>query len=582
MGRREVADSTNFITCRFDLDGVWRELSSRFCEQLGYSVKEMQALTFPELIHPENKAVELEIFEKVSQGEEDDFGSKVRFVKKSGEPVVYYSSGVLIRDTKGKPDHILCHLINLTKQHEVNQKLEEREQQFDSLFKHNPHPVYYFDLEGNFEDVNDKLVEFTGYNKEELLNLNYADFIVEEDLDRTREHFQKAVNGQAGQYEIRVKVKGGDEKEIRVTKFPKLSGDEVTGVFGILQDITREKIAKRRLERSEQRWQQLVEQNPQPVQIVQDGKIVFINQAGAEYYGSSSPQELVGKPILDFTHPDFKDHLLQRKDLLEQNQPVEPDEHKIVLLNGEERFIEAHSIPISYKGENAIQTVIHDITELKEKQRVIGKSLKEKEMLLQEIHHRVKNNLAMISSMLELQIMQSTEDAAINALRDSQLRIQSIAIIHEKLYQSDSLDKIGFDKYLQELVESIKKMYSDVDGKVETIYDLDQVSLNINQAIPCSLLVNEVVVNCFKHAFPNYGKGTLHLKLDYDEPHLKLEIGDDGIGLPEDFDIQKQDSLGMTLIQALSSQLEGEISFSDSSENGGTEFRLSFRKNSEN
>lgn len=389
------------------------------------------------------------------------------------------------------------------------------------------------------------------------------------------------MNGESQHYEVKAKTKN-ETIEIETTLSPIYVMGEVTGLFCVAKDITEEKRAKRALQKSEQRWQQLVEQNPQPVQIVQDGKIAFLNQAGAEYYGASSPRELIGKPILDFAHPDFKENVLRRKEKLEQNQYVEPDAHKIILLTGEERYVEAHSIPITYNGRNAIQTVIHDITDLKEKQDVIGKSLKEKEILLQEIHHRVKNNLAMISSMLELQIIQSTEKVAINALRDSQLRIQSIAIIHEKLYQNESLDKIGFDKYLQELVETIKKMYSDAEENVKTVYELDNVSLDINQAIPCSLLVNEVIVNCFKHAFPNFRDGTLRLKLYYDEPDLALEIEDDGIGLPEDFDMQKQDSLGMTLIQTLSGQLEGEISFSNSSENGGAKFRLSFRKNSGN
>lgn len=703
MDISEAEVSRNFLKFQLGLNGEWRELPGHFFITLGYSEDGLKKLSFTELIHPENNEVHSESLENLKEGKLNVFEGRVQLLKKSGDPVNFLASYVLIRDEKGKPDHILCHLVNLSKQHEVQHKLEEREQQLESLFKHNPHPVYYFDLDGNFQDVNEKLVEFTGYSRQELLNMSYVDFIVEADLELTRKNFKKASNGQAGQYDIRVRVKGGEEREIKVTKFPKFAGDEVTGVYGILQDVTDEKISKRSLEKSEQRfkslfernpnavfsfdtegnfilankaleeltgykieelkkldfkpltsledryrvteklekalegqpqtyetkgihknghtyyvqvtnlpivvdgkiegnfgiahditerkkaqkkieesekrWQKLVKQNPQPVQIVQDGVIVFLNQAGADYYGASSPEEVIGKPILDFPHPDYLEKVKQRKVQLEGNNQVEPTELKIVDLNGKERIVEAYSIPVNYKGRDAIQTVIHDITELKEKQKTIGRSLKEKEMLLQEIHHRVKNNLAMISSMLELQIMQSNEQAAINALRDSQLRIQSIAIIHEKLYQSESLHKIGFDKYLGELVETIKKMYSDVDGNVETVYDLDHVTLGIEQAIPCSLLVNEVIVNSFKHAFPNYKEGTLRLKLDYDEPDLKLEIEDDGVGLPDDFDIQQQDSLGMTLIQALANQLEGEISLSSNSGKEGTKFELSFKKN---
>ncbi|MDX1642158.1 MAG: PAS domain S-box protein, partial [Balneolaceae bacterium] len=536
MGKQVIEHLETFMKFHLALDGSCTEVSSQFCELLGYTEQEFREMSIGQIIHPDDRVEFSAHFDKLIAGEQRKFESTLVFLDSAGESMSFFISVILIRDEEGNPERVACQVQNLSKQEEILQKLEEREQQFNSLFRNNPHPVYYFDLEGNFEGVNEKLVEFTGYKKEELLNLSFEDFIVDEDLPRTIRHFQKAVNGESGQYEIKVHVKDGI-KDIRVTKFPKYSGDEVTGVYGILQDITEEKRSKRKLERSEQlfkslfihnpypimrfsldgqfqdankktvelsgfskeellnfdyssfiseedheriathfkkaakgepqyynvkantnngeievettlspvyvegeivalfciakditeekkakkalkrseeRWQQLVEQNPQPVQIVQDGKIIFINQVGAEYYGADSPDELIGKPILDFTHPDYRDDILERKNSLEKNQSVEPNEHKILLLNGEERYIEAHSIPITYKGEPAIQTVIHDITDLKEKEKVIGKSLKEKETMLKEIHHRVKNNLAVISSMLELQIMQSSDESAIN------------------------------------------------------------------------------------------------------------------------------------------------------------------------
>jgi len=321
--------------------------------------------------------------------------------------------------------------------------------------------------------------------------------------------------------------------------------------------------------------------NLQPVQIVQGGNIVFINQAGADYYGAESPDELIGKSIMNFTHPDYKDEIIRRKEELTNNHFVKPYEHKVILLNGEERYIEAHSIPITYKEKPSIQTVIHDITELKEEQQVIGKSLKEKETLLKEIHHRVKNNLAMITSMLELQVMQSTDESAVNALRDSQLRIRSIAMIHEKLYQSESLYNISFDNYLKELVQTIQQTYVSSEKNYKTSFDLDLVTLDIEQVIPCSLIVNEVVVNIFKHAFSGKKDGHLHLSMNSQEGTIVLVITDDGIGLPENFNVDEQQSLGMTLIQSLTSQLEGAFNLSNNQDGEGTMFRLQFVKDGE-
>lgn len=703
MGTEQSNQLEVFMKCRLDLDGMWREASTRFCEILGYSGQELKGMNFSEVIHPKDRDEASARLEKVKNQELGEFEVSLEFLNKSGESLSVFLNGVLVRDTKGNPDYIDCTIQNLSKQKDLLCKLEEREQQFISLFGNNPHPVYYFDLEGNFEGVNDKLIEFTGLSRKELLNKGFEDFIIEEHLERAQKQFQKAAAGHSGQYEIKVKVKDG-VKDIRVTKFPRYSGEEVIGVFGILQDITQEKQAKQHLERNEQlfkslftynpnpvirfslegkfldvnkkteelaglskkelmefdfsafiadddkeriadhfkkaangkpqhyevkantkngiievestlspiyimgeitglfcitkditeekkakralkkseeRWQQLVRQNPQPVQIVQQGKIVYINPAGSEYYRAESPDELIGRSIMDFVHAEDREKVLKRKDTLEKNEHVAPTENKIILLNGEERFIEAHSIPISYNGKPAIQTVVHDITDLKEKQELIGKSLKEKETLLREIHHRVKNNLAMISSMLELQIMQSTDESVTNALRDSQLRIRSIAIIHEKLYQNESLYDIGFDNYLKELVETIQQTYSTKGKTIETSYDLDPVSLDINQVIPGSLIVNEVIVNSFKHAFTNKTEGNLTISLNYLNGKIDLTITDDGNGLPENFDINEQQSLGMTLIQALTSQLEGTFDFTNDPNGDGTLFNLKFEKKSE-
>lgn len=215
---------------------------------------------------------------------------------------------------------------------------------------------------------------------------------------------------------------------------------------------------------------------------------------------------------------------------------------------------------------------------MKEKQKIIGQSLKEKEVLLQEIHHRVKNNLAVISGLLELQAMNTSDKPTLHALKDSQLRIHSMAMIHEKLYQSEALSDISFDAYLKELVGTISGTYTTEYKKIENHFDLDMVSLDIDQAIPCSLIINEVMVNCYKHAFETMEKGEIRISLIYDRPELLLKISDNGKGLPEHFKIDAQQSLGMTLVQTLSKQLDGEINFESRPEREGAEFTLRFHK----
>lgn len=562
------------FTCRLDTEGSWIDVPSKFCDLVGFSEKEIRSKTFADCFHPDDRKEVSVFLKKFQSGEMPEFESRLRLLANGGHPVHISLFGALIANSDGDPEYIACNIHHLSKQYESNQ-------QFESLFRNNPHPVYYFDLEGNFEGVNDKLLEFTELSRKELLQKGFAEFIVPEDLERTRQYFKKAAEGKPGQYQIRVVVRDGEERDIRVTKFPRYFGNEIVGVYGILQDITQEKAAKNKLKESEKRWQQLVEQNPQPIQIVQDGKIAFINKAGSELYRASSPKELIGKSILDFVHSDYKGKVLNRKKELEQHNTVESDEVKIVLLNGEERYIEVHSIPFIYKEKNAILTVIHDITKLKEQQEIIGKSLKEKETLLQEIHHRVKNNLAVISSLLELQIMQSTDKIATDALRDSQLRIRSMAMVHEKLYQNETLHDIRFEEYLKDLVQTIERTYNSSGKSVNISFQLDQLLLDIDQIIPCSLIVNEVVVNSYKHAFRENKQAEINIDLEYEHPSVTLRISDNGTGLPEDFEVDQQQSLGMTLIHSLSNQLGGDVNFRHGPDGEGTTFEVRFNSAAE-
>lgn len=215
--------------------------------------------------------------------------------------------------------------------------------------------------------------------------------------------------------------------------------------------------------------------------------------------------------------------------------------------------------------------VASDISSEKEAQEKIKQSLKEKEVLLAEIHHRVKNNLAVISGLLQMQIWEADNSQAAAALQQSQLRVRSIALVHEKLYQSESLSYIEFDKYLSDLLEAISSTYlgERSDIKIET--DLDNIVLNINQAIPCSLLINELVVNAFKHAFDDQEDGVVQVVMSQVDREVTVKVKDNGKGLPEIKD--NSDSLGMSLINTLSKQLHGDLVFKS---NDGAEIVATF------
>jgi len=201
--------------------------------------------------------------------------------------------------------------------------------------------------------------------------------------------------------------------------------------------------------------------------------------------------------------------------------------------------------------------------------------LDEKEVLLREIHHRVKNNLSIVSGLIELQLDGTENERARRVLKDSQSRIYSMAMIHEKLYETKSLSGIRLDNYLRELVEAIHDTFEYSDS-VGLQFDMDSASLDIDKVVPCGLLINELVVNAFKHAFKDNEHGILKIGLKNQEGTLELTVSDNGRGLPEDFTLESTDSLGGMLISTFSAQLEAKTEIE--SGNGAT-FKFTFSVN---
>jgi two-component sensor histidine kinase len=233
-------------------------------------------------------------------------------------------------------------------------------------------------------------------------------------------------------------------------------------------------------------------------------------------------------------------------------------------------------MPMLFRG---LQDTIETQDRLKENllahKNEIENSLSEKETLLAEIHHRVKNNLAVISGMLQLQSFKETDNEFQKKLMDSTLRIKSMANIHEQLYQSQSFSKMDFETGLKNLVQTIIETMS--DGKsVQTEFDTQPVNLNINQAVPCSLIVNEVVTNSLKHAFTNNNEGCISVYLKQNESDLELRITDNGPGFKNGSQSHKSSSLGLELIHTLAHQLGADYEYRSRENENGAYFGIEF------
>ena len=246
------------------------------------------------------------------------------------------------------------------------------------------------------------------------------------------------------------------------------------------------------------------------------------------------------------------------------------------------RWLQLFLNPIdNAEGEREISAIAYDITDRKRIDRAIRSALKEKEILLQEVHHRVKNNLQIINSILNLQKKFVKDENAITGLEEIQNRVSTMSIIHETLYQNTDVSNIGFPSYLTRIAGNIIQGYQS-ETQVELVTELEDIQAPLDQAIPCGLILNEWVSNAMKYAFMGREKGTITVALrcmlseDHpDEEEIQIEVRDDGVGLPDGFDWGGRDSLGLYLVQALSEQLDAELS---AESDGGTRFLVKFRR----
>jgi two-component sensor histidine kinase len=243
----------------------------------------------------------------------------------------------------------------------------------------------------------------------------------------------------------------------------------------------------------------------------------------------------------------------------------------------DERFEGWYELAVFRIDKNTIGVEILDITERKKAERQIKASLKEKEVLLAEVYHRVKNNMQVIISLLRLQAKNIEDKKHADMFIESEDRIRSMALIHEQLYQSQDFANIDFGEYTKSLVEGMFTSYGIDPSKIRFKIDIKDISFDLENAIPCGLIINELVSNSLKYAFPKGKEGQISVNLrPVSENEFELMVSDDGIGTPKELDIRNVDTMGLSLVRTISEhQLDGKI---DLDRTGGTQFNIKFKR----
>lgn len=306
---------------------------------------------------------------------------------------------------------------------------------------------------------------------------------------------------------------------------------------------------------------------------------------GNKLYNSSELYRILGlkdePEYFDFDegmnhiHPEDRETTIAKILHAVENKSSYENEDRIIRPNGEIRNVKIVGEPVyDEKGKlTGIQGTLQDITDIKRINDELLKSLNEKELILKEIHHRVKNNLQVVSSLLRLQSDSIKDEAAIGYLKMSEQRVKSMALIHQQLYRTKDLSRIDFREYLEDLCNYLFFAYDISFSRIALKIDVEDIFFGIDTALPCGLIVNELVTNSIKHAFPDYSVGTLLVKLSREVTgKYNLVIQDDGKGTGS-FDFTNTSTLGMELVKTLTEQLEGEIKVED---NNGTKITITF------
>ena len=354
----------------------------------------------------------------------------------------------------------------------------------------------------------------------------------------------------AGNLGYQLEVRGSDELAQTAQAFNTMSLEVASAYAQIRQ---REKF-----------WRQILNSTLDAIVVIDKQGIVLFFNAGAELMLGYHVDEVVGQNVsmlvpspYQQAHDGYLRHYLETGEagIIGKSRDFE-----IIRKDGTKLSINLRVTEMETGDDPMFIGVIHDISERKEYEQELTQSLEEKKTLLKEIHHRVKNNLMVVSSILEMQEDDDDDSELNRSLRVCQDRIDSMALIHEKLYQSTTLAEVDFGSYLDELIDRLMATYHADSGKIHVIKDLTSTHLNVETATPLGLIVNELVANCLKHAFIEGAPGEIRISCNQAEDGLlTLCVSDNGCGLPENFNLEQVESLGMQLVSLLSGQLDANV-----------------------
>jgi PAS domain S-box-containing protein len=565
-------------------DGLWDwnivtgELycSPRYWEMVGYGANELQQdlSAWEQLVHPDDIGQVQNILTAHLRDSSVPYKVDYRLRTRSGEWKWINAYGkVVMRDQQGNPLRMLGTVRDISDRKQVEQIL----QRYERIVSATTDGISLVDRNYVYQVVNQAYLSWNYTQYDEVVGHSVSHVIGQEAFETiVKARLDQCLAGETVQYETWFDHFPTSPRFLSVTYAPYVDVDQtISGVVVSLRDLTRLKQAEKQLE-----LQSIIVRNiAEGVCLTRatDGVIVYTNPKFDRMFGYE-PEELTGEHVASLNYEDVQTNTNQIADQI-MGEIIQCDEFTYDVHNvkkdGTPFWCKAVASMFEHPEHGSVIVAVQqDITEQRQAQAQIETSLKEKEILLKEIHHRVKNNLQIIYSILRLQRRSLQDPRASASLLDSQNRIESIALIHEKLYQTGNLAQVNFAEYIPGIVSNLVSSYDTSSQAIDLETEVEPIFLDIDRAIPCGLLINELVSNSLKYAFPNQEAGQIKVSLRADENfYMTLIVKDDGVGLPKNFDITQAESLGLQLVQDFVDQLKGRMQIGCST---GTEFRITF------
>ncbi len=456
------------------------------------------------------------------------------------------------------------------------ERLAESEERFRGLFENATIGIYRTTPGGRIVMANPTLVRMLGYSSfEELAVRNLKENGFEPSYPRLQFIQRIEEEGEIRGLESAWKRRDGTAIFVREsTRAVRDSDGKVLYYEGTVEDITERKRAEQAVEESERRFRAIFETAQEVIFLKgPDLRYALVNPATEKLFGMSA-EDIRSHVDAELFDKEGADACADSDRRVLAGEVVE--EESAINVGG--RAIVFHTIKVPIRNESGsiigICGIARDTTERRRMEEALRASVREKEVLIKEVHHRVKNNMQIISSILNLQSGSIRDPSARECLAECQNRIRSMALVHEKLYRSGSLSRIDFAEYLRSLSAALFHSCRTDAELVRLDFEAMDIFLDVNTAIPCGLVANELIINALKYGFPAGRSGRLRVALDaIGDGHFRMVVADDGVGFPKDLDFRMTESLGLQLVTLLVDQLDGTIELDRA---GGTSFTVTF------